>query len=70
MTLAHLSVGKVARIKSIAGDHAVRMRLAGLGLQVGRQVAVVRRKGALQVRIGHTDVLMRHEQANFIGLSE
>ena len=73
MTLNRLNTGEVAKIISVAGDEAIRARINGLGLRLGQEVAVIRRArmgGPLKVRVGHTDVLMRPEQANLINLAE
>ena len=72
MTLNRLNTGEVAKIISVAGDEAIRARINGLGLRLGQEVAVIRRArmgGPLQVRVGHTDVLMRPEQADLIKLA-
>lgn len=71
MTLNRLNTGEVAKIISVAGDEAIRARINGLGLRLGQEVAVIRRArmgGPIQVRVGHTDVLMRPEQADLIKL--
>ena len=72
MTLNGLSTGEVAKIVSVTGDEAIRARISGLGLRLGLEVAVIRRArmgGPLQVRVGHTDILMRPEQADLITLA-
>lgn len=71
MTLNHLKAGKLATIESINADDAIKARISGLGFRIGKQVTIVRRAvmgGPLQVRVGHTDVLMRSEQASLITL--
>lgn len=71
MTLNRLNTGEVAKIESIIGDEALKARINGLGLRMGQEVAVIRRAemgGPLQIRVGHTDVLMRPEQADLIKL--
>lgn len=72
MTLNLLKIGQIATIASVSGDEAVKARINGLGLRIGLQVAVIRRAcmgGPLQIRVGHTDVLMRSEQADLINLA-
>lgn len=72
MTLNLLQTGVVARIKSISGAKEIKARINGLGLRAGQEVVVIRRAlmgGPLQIRVGHTDVLMRAEQANLIVLA-
>lgn len=71
-TLNYLEIGIVATIQSISGTQSLIARINGLGLRVGQPVTVIRRAlmgGPLHVRIGYTDVLMRAEQANLIGLA-
>ncbi len=73
MTLNLLKAGEVAKIVSVTADEALKARINGLGLRIGQEVAVIRRAcmgGPIQVRVGHTDVLMRPEQANLINLAE
>ena len=72
MTLNRLNTGEVAKIASVTADEAVKARIHGLGLRIGQEVAVIRRAsmgGPLQIRVGHTDVLMRAEQADLIKLT-
>ena len=72
MTLNLLKAGEVAKIASVSADDALKARINGLGLRIGQEVAVIRRAcmgGPLQVRVGHTDILMRPEQANLIKLA-
>lgn len=72
MTLNLLKAGEVAKIASVATvDEAFKIRINGLGLRVGQEVAVIRRAnmgGPLQIRVGYTDILMRPEQADLIHL--
>ena len=73
MTLNLLQAGEVAKIASVTADEALKARISGLGLRIGQEVAVIRRAcmgGPLQVRVGHTDILMRSEQANLIKLAK
>ena len=73
MTLNLLKAGEVAKIASVTADEALKARISGLGLRIGQEVAVIRRArmgGPLQVRVGHTDILMRPEQANLINLAK
>ncbi len=73
MTLNLLQAGEVAKIASVTADEALKARISGLGLRIGQEVAVIRRArmgGPLQVRVGHTDILMRPEQANLINLAK
>ncbi len=73
MTLNLLQAGEVAKIASVGADEALKARISGLGLRIGQEVAVIRRArmgGPLQIRVGHTDILMRAEQANLINLAK
>ena len=73
MTLDLLQAGEVAKIASVTADEALKARISGLGLRIGQEVAVIRRAclgGPLQIRVGHTDILMRPEQANLINLAK
>ena len=73
MTLNLLKLGEVAKIASVSADEALKARISGLGLRIGQEVAVIRRArmgGPLQIRVGHTDILMRAEQANLINLAK
>ncbi len=73
MTLNLLKAGEVAKIASVTADEAIKARIHGLGLRIGQEVAVIRRAsmgGPLQIRVGHTDILMRPEQANLIYLAK
>jgi len=73
MTLNLLRAGEVAKIVSVTADEALKARIHGLGLRIGQEVAVIRRAcmgGPLQIRVGHTDILMRPERANLINLAK
>ena len=73
MTLNLLMAGEVAKIASVTADEALKARISGLGLRIGQEVAVIRRArmgGPLQIRVGHTDILMRPEQAELINLAK
>jgi ferrous iron transport protein A len=73
MTLNLLKAGEVAKIISVTADETLKARINGLGLRIGQEVAVIRRAcmgGPLQVRVGHTDILMRPEQADLINLAK
>jgi len=73
MTLNLLKAGEVAKIISVTKDETLKDRINGLGLRIGQEVAVIRRAcmgGPLQVRGGHTDILMRPEQADLINLAK
>jgi ferrous iron transport protein A len=71
MTLATLPIGQHALITQVLGEDGLRTRMFALGLRVGREVVVVRRArggGPLQIRVGNTDLIMRHSEARLIQL--
>lgn len=55
-----------ATIVRVRGEFALRERFAALGVRPGRTIRVVRRLGArgpLQVRVDHTDLVLRAAEA-------
>ena len=65
-TLASLAVRTPAVVESLELEFALRERLFALGLRVGRTIRVMRRfgrNGPLQVRVDHTDVILRGTEA-------
>jgi Fe2+ transport system protein FeoA len=55
-----------ATIVRVHGEFALRERFAALGVRPGRTIRVVRRLGArgpLQVRVDHTDLVLRAAEA-------
>lgn len=65
-TLSDLAPLTPAVVESLDLDFALRERLFALGLRVGRTINVVRRfgrHGPLQVRVDHTDVILRGTEA-------
>jgi len=70
-TLANLAPATPAVVESLDLEFALRERLFALGLRLGRTISVVRRfgnHGSLQVRIDHTDVILRRAEAARIGV--
>jgi ferrous iron transport protein A len=66
LVLAALRPRQPAVVTALNLEFAVRERLAALGLRIGRRLQVVRRAGAqgpLQVRIDHTDLILRRAEA-------
>lgn len=56
-------------IESIQAGQELRRRLAGLGLRSGIRVQVIRQSplnGPMQIRVGHTDLIMRAADAAHI----
>jgi ferrous iron transport protein A len=69
LTLDADSRGTIQRVNV---EFALRERLAALGLKPGRCIQIVRRLGAngpLQVRVDHTDVVLRAADAALIEIA-
>jgi ferrous iron transport protein A len=69
LTLSALEPEVHAVVTALDLDFAVRERLAALGVRVGRRLKVVRRvgtSGPIQVRVDHTDVILRAAEAGRI----
>lgn len=65
-TLSALIDDAPATIVRVHGEFALRERFAALGVRPGRTIRVVRRLGArgpLQVRVDHTDLVLRAAEA-------
>jgi ferrous iron transport protein A len=59
-------------IQRVNVEFGLRERLAALGLKPGRRIQIVRRLGAtgpLQVRVDHTDVVLRAADAALIEIA-
>lgn len=72
MTLNDLQTETCGVIEAIHAGQDLRRRLGGLGLRLGIRVRVVRRSplnGPMQVRIGHTDLILRRAEAANIEVS-
>lgn len=68
-SLLSLAADCRATIRHVNVEFALRERLAALGLKPGRCVHIVRRLGVggpLQVRIDHTDIVLRAADAALI----
>lgn len=71
--LSELQTGASAVIGAIGAETDLRLRMHALGLIPGRRIQVVRRapfRGPLQVRSGHTCLLIRLEEARSIQLEQ
>ena len=67
--LSKLAIDDVGTIKSIHAGLELRRRFAALGLRAGIRVRVIRQSplnGPLQIRIGHTDLILRPQDAAYI----
>jgi len=72
LTLTDLAPEQRAVVTHLTLDFAVRERLAALGMRVGRKLQLVRRigpNGPMQVRVDHTDLILRAAEARQIGVS-
>jgi ferrous iron transport protein A len=66
LALAKLLPHQCAVVTALELDFALRERLAALGVRIGRRLQVVRRFGAsgpMQVRVDHTDLILRRAEA-------
>ena len=71
LLLAALEPKQSAIVTALDLEFAVRERLAALGVRIGRRLQVVRRVGSagpMQVRIDHTDLILRRSEAECIGV--
>lgn len=65
-TLNQLSPHQSATILQVKAGQDLLRRMAALGIRPGRRVEVIRLApmgGPLQIRIGHTDLMIRREDA-------
>ena len=66
ISLNLLQPDDVGTIKAVHAGQDLRRRLAGLGLRSGIRVRVIRQSplnGPLQIRVGHTDLILRRADA-------
>jgi ferrous iron transport protein A len=69
LTLDQLPTDSSGVITALHVGEALRRRMVGLGLKPGIRVRVMRRAplhGPLQVRAGHTDIVLRRSDAAHI----
>jgi ferrous iron transport protein A len=72
MTLKDLKPEASGVIDAIHASQDLRRRLCGLGVRQGIQVRVVRQSplnGPMQVRVGHTDLILRRTDAASIEIT-
>ncbi len=65
-SLDHLFPNQIGTIETIDAGPELGRRMAALGLRPGRRVEVVRTaplKGPMQIRIGHTELMIRRIDA-------
>lgn len=70
-SLADLDAGATGVISTIGAESELRLRMHALGLLPGRSVQVIRRApfhGPLEIRSGHTNLLIRLDEARSINL--
>ena len=70
--LSQLQTGKSALISAIEADESLFHRLSALGFRVGKRLSIIRRanfNGPLHVRLGTTDVILRHVDADRIRIN-
>lgn len=68
-TLSRYPIGRCGTIVQIDAEGDLAVRMSALGLSPGRRVRVIRRalfQGPIQVRTGHTDLIIRHAEADHI----
>lgn len=73
MTLNQLRPDATGVIEAIHAGQDLRRRLCGLGLRLGIRVRVIRHSpmnGPLQVRVGHTDLILRRADAANIEITQ
>lgn len=66
LPLSELPTGTVAKVVNLDVGQEYRRRMAGLGLRPGVAIRIIRRsplQGPLQVRAGHTDIILRRGDA-------
>ena len=67
--LDQLHPRQTAEIQSIRAERELSRRLYALGLRPGQLIRVLRQgplKGPLHVRVGHTDIMIRRQDAHRI----
>lgn len=65
-SLDHLFPNQSGTIETIEAGPELGRRMAALGLRPGRRVEMVRSaplRGPLQIRVGHTDLMIRRSDA-------
>jgi len=70
--LSQLPTGQSALISAIEADESLFHRLSALGFRVGKRLSIIRRanfNGPLHVRLGTTDVILRHADADRIRIN-
>lgn len=71
--LSELAPGASGVISAIGAESELRLRMHALGLMPGRKVRIIRKapfQGPIQVRSGHTCLLIRREEARNITLEQ
>lgn len=69
--LSSLRPGEHAIISAIHAEQGLYQRLTALGFRIGKRIDLIRRgpcSGPVQVRIGHTDIVLRLSEAKRISI--
>ena len=69
VNLTNLNPGEQATIRAIEADEGLYHRLMALGFRIGKRIELIRRarfSGPLHVRIGTTEIILRHSEATRI----
>ncbi|OCR01663.1 iron transporter [Oscillatoriales cyanobacterium USR001] len=72
INLGQLLPGETAIISEIQAEEGLQQRLRALGFRTSRQVQMIRRAaflGPLHVRVGTTEVMLRHNDAKGIKIT-
>lgn len=70
--LSQLKIGQHAVVSTIEAEESLFHRLSALGFRVGKPVSLIRRanfNGPLHIRLGTTDVILRHTEASRIHIN-
>lgn len=64
--LSSLTMGQSATVQALHVDNGFQYRLNALGFRIGKSLKVIRIapfNGPIQLRVGNTDVMLRHQDA-------
>ena len=73
MTLAHLEIGVVGKIKSVKGETAISKRLMEMGLVPGVLVKIIKTApfgNPIEISVRGYNLVMRRNEAEAIEISE
>lgn len=72
-TLATMHPGDIATILTIHAEEGLHKRLLALGFRSGKKIELIRKasfSGPIQVRVGTTDIMLRHSEAAKISVEK